>query len=279
MTEFTTPVGRIVQGNLYKGNDRDFLGNPLVFKSGSNAGQPRVDYYFALAIPKNGEADWKQTEWGKMIVDEATRAFPNGQPQQPNFNWKIIDGDSTVPDSKGTPPVNKPGFKGCWVMKLNSSFKPTIVNRDGTQQLTEEGLINLGDYIQVRVSVKGNNSPNANPGVLLNHIAVAFIGYGERIVLDSTPDFSKVGFGQAPLPPGVMDTPPEGNFAQAQVQAPQQPQAAPAVPPVPAVLQPPTAQQPAKRMTAKAKGATYEQMIAAGWTDELLIQHGYMEAF
>ena len=29
-------------------------------------------------------------------------------------------------------------------------------------------------------------------------------------------------------------------------------------------------------MTPKAGGATYEQMIAAGWTDALLIQHGHM---
>jgi hypothetical protein len=29
-------------------------------------------------------------------------------------------------------------------------------------------------------------------------------------------------------------------------------------------------------MTAKANGATYEQMIAANWTDALLIQEGYM---
>ena len=31
-------------------------------------------------------------------------------------------------------------------------------------------------------------------------------------------------------------------------------------------------------MTEKAGGATYEAMIAAGWSDELLIQHGMMVA-
>jgi hypothetical protein len=29
-------------------------------------------------------------------------------------------------------------------------------------------------------------------------------------------------------------------------------------------------------MTDKAAGATYEQMIGAGWTDQLLVQHGMM---
>jgi hypothetical protein len=31
-------------------------------------------------------------------------------------------------------------------------------------------------------------------------------------------------------------------------------------------------------MTAKAQGMTYEQMVAAGWNDALLVQHGYMAA-
>lgn len=35
-------------------------------------------------------------------------------------------------------------------------------------------------------------------------------------------------------------------------------------------------QQPVKQMTALANGVSYEQMIAAGWTDTTLIQHGYM---
>lgn len=29
-------------------------------------------------------------------------------------------------------------------------------------------------------------------------------------------------------------------------------------------------------MTATAGGATYESFVAQGWTDDLLIQHGYM---
>jgi len=31
-------------------------------------------------------------------------------------------------------------------------------------------------------------------------------------------------------------------------------------------------------MLPAANGATYEQMIAAGWTDAMLIQHGMMAA-
>jgi hypothetical protein len=48
------------------------------------------------------------------------------------------------------------------------------------------------------------------------------------------------------------------------------------VQPHPAILQPPAA--PIRQMTAKAAGATYEAMIAAGWTEALLVQHGYLAA-
>jgi hypothetical protein len=41
------------------------------------------------------------------------------------------------------------------------------------------------------------------------------------------------------------------------------------------VLQPPP---PARQLTEKAQGATYEQLIAAGWDDAKLIQNGLMLA-
>lgn len=48
-------------------------------------------------------------------------------------------------------------------------------------------------------------------------------------------------------------------------------------PPVPGqVVPPPTPPVPIRQMTPAAKGATYEQMLAAGWNDALLIQHGMM---
>jgi hypothetical protein len=45
-------------------------------------------------------------------------------------------------------------------------------------------------------------------------------------------------------------------------------------PPPAAVGLPPAPVGP--QMTAKAAGQTHAQFVAAGWTDELLRQHGYM---
>lgn len=88
----------------------------------------------------------------------------------------------------------------------------------------------------------------------------------------------------APAYDGYMDA---GNSAPAA--ASPSPQPAPATPaahsaPVatPSPTSPPPAPAapaaaPARVMTAAANGATYESMIAAGWTDETLVQHGMMQ--
>ena len=48
------------------------------------------------------------------------------------------------------------------------------------------------------------------------------------------------------------------------------------MPPAPPLAPPVPAAPPVRQMTAKAGGATYEQMIGAGWTDNLLREHGMM---
>lgn len=39
----------------------------------------------------------------------------------------------------------------------------------------------------------------------------------------------------------------------------------------------PSVTEPTKVMTAAANGATYEQCVQSGWTDEQLVEHGLME--
>ena len=74
-TEVLFPIGRMVCGSVYQGNNKDAEGNPLVIKKGPNAGQPRVDYYFAIAIPKGAETHWNQTPWGQIIYGVARLFF------------------------------------------------------------------------------------------------------------------------------------------------------------------------------------------------------------
>lgn len=288
---FTTPVGRIVWGNLYTARPKtdNVTKQPKMGKDG----QPLNEWAFGLAIPKGPEAHWNQTAWGAKIWAAGQGSFPAGQYQQPTFAWKVTDGDSQIPNKNQKRPCDAEGYPGHWVLSLSTMASPPNIyrlNAQGKPELwAQEGAINPGDYVEVFVEFKGN-APAQSPGVYANPSMVCFRGHGARIY--SGPDVSVAAFGGGALPAGASATPVGG--------APLAPPAAPVpapvggaplapapvavtphpgilTPPVPGVAVPPAAPvAPVRQMTASAGGATYEQMIAAGWTDALLIQHGHM---
>lgn len=204
--EFRTPVGRIVAGDLYEVNTKNAEGQPLVIKNGPNAGQPRSEVYFAIAIRKGTEQHWAQTEWGQLIYQVGAGCFPGGQYNAPTFSWKIQDGDSQIPNAKGIKPSSREGYPGHWILNFSSGFKPKIVNNDGSQEIAQEGAVKPGFFVQVFGYVDGNGSVQ-RPGVFLNHMAVSLQGYGPEIQTRGV-DTAAVGFGQGVvLPQGASQVP------------------------------------------------------------------------
>lgn len=294
--QFTTPVGRLVGGSVFEPRTTDYDGKPLVVKTGANAGQPRKEYSFGVAIPKtSGLTHWSQEPWGTPIYAVAQAGFPNGEFQRHDFAWKITDGDSTIPNKKGIAPNSREGFPGHWVVWFSGGNLPRTYNADGSQQIPAEA-IEAGYYVQVFGNVT-DNKPSQSPGLYINHSMVALTAYGEKINFGL--DVSAAGFGQnVALPPGASATPPAAFSAPApaplipNVAAPA-PAPVAAMPPVanvapnpnmlavpgaPALPVAPPPAAPVKVMTPKANGMTYEQFINAGWSDTLLIEHGYMTA-
>lgn len=282
--DWTTPVGRLVGGSIYDPQTKDYQGKPLVAKDGVT---PRVDYTFAIAIPKTaGVTHWSQEAWGKPIWDMANAEFKNGETQRHDFSSKIIDGDSTIPNKAGRKPCDNEGYKGHWVVWYSGGYAPKVYNADGSQQILEPNAIKRGYYIQIFGNTS-DNKPSQTAGLYMNHTYVALSAYGEEI--STTPDVSAAGFGAAPLPAGASATP-APQFAPAPTASVPTPPAPPvAVAPNPAILNPvPTPPAPpappappvapVRQMTALANGATYEQMVELGWTDAALIQNGYMLA-
>ena len=166
----------------------------------------------------------------------------------------------------------------------------------------------LGYFVQVYGNVDGNGDLQ-KPGVYLNHDVVSLQGYGPEISFG--PDIESIGFGASGTVPG-MSTAPVGMTAPPPVTAsapvapvntaPPPPVQTVVVPAAPAAIKPvvnvaphppilmtpgvapppPVAAAPPPRpahvMLPAANGATYEALIAAGWTDALLVQHGMMQA-
>jgi len=264
--DLLTPVGRMVQGSLFESNDRDMKGKLLTDKKGN----PRVEYFFALAIPKTSP------EWGpfwQQIAALAQQSYPNGEPSHASFKWKYIDGD-------GPDVADKEAFKGCHIIKLKSSFAPRVYAKGGTSLIVDPERVKRGHYIRAYISVAPNFDPDY-PGIYLNPNMVEFIAYGAEIT--GGPSGDEV-FGAAPaayVPPGASETPVGGT--------PLATPAGPATPGAPAEPATPGGVQPAEDflrgpqpplgyvMAPKAGNYTYAQYMQTGkWTDELLIAQGYM---
>lgn len=219
----TSPVGRIVMGSLYDPSTTDAEGKPLVIKTGPNAGQARVNYFFALAIPKGAEPHWAHTPWGQQIWAIGNQAHPNAA-QSPAFAWKIEDGDSQIPNKKGRKPCDNEGWRGHWILKFSGGFAPKVYQQEGAGyvQVMQKDFCKPGYFVEVAFSADGNGS-TSQPGVYLNHSMVCFRAYGAEISFG--PDVSSAGFGQSALPAGASMTPPAGAIPmpQAPVGVPQMP--------------------------------------------------------
>lgn len=166
---------------------------------------------------------------------------------------------------------------------ITYSFPTEIFNAQ-TQRLDRmqvEGQLYAGAVVDVIVSARSYNNKSKGVGLWLNGIKIvnpkapklpgcggidASKMFGAPVGPNGEPTFAgppTPGAPPASGPPAPAATaPPTGGAPMP-----------PGVVPSPGFLNPPP---PAKQMTAKAAGVTYEAFIAQGWTDQMLIAHGYM---
>lgn len=281
--DFLTPVGRIVGGDPFKANSTDATGRPLTIKTGPRAGEPRQEWFVALAIPKS-DPGWPEL-YGK-ITQAARDGFPHlfdaqGNCSHPRFAFKVTDGDSQTPNSNGRRPCDREGYPGNWVVNCSTGIQPQCYSQGGAETLTDPASIKRGYYVRLYGSVVGNGAQQ-QPGVFVNFSMVELVAYGEEIKVG--PDAAAV-FGGSPaaaLPPGASATP--VTPAGPPIAQPGPTAAAPPVPPTPAAAPPPQPQpgvirtgQPAPSNADFLRGPktyampdgnqyTAEQLLAAGWT-------------
>lgn len=206
--EFTSPVGRLVAGDLWTARTEDFQGNPLTVKTGPNAGQARQEYFVGLAIPKN-HPEWPAF-WA-LINQAARQGFPNlfdaaGNCQRADFAFKVTDGDSSVMNRNNSRPCDKEGYPGNWVVSMSTSLGIKVVDQSLKPILPETKAVKRGDYIRIAGSIAPNGNAT-NPGVFINPSFAQFSHQGDEIV--SGPDAATV-FGAKPLPSapaGAVTTP------------------------------------------------------------------------
>ena len=283
-----TPVGRIVSGDCFQGNDKDAEGRPLVVKSGPNMGQPRMNFYIGVAIAKT-EPEFEAVR--QQIYQVAQKEFPhlfdaNGTCLNPEFAFKITDGDSPRPNTKGKRPCDQEGYPGHWILNFSNGFAPKCYTSGGAQEITDSNALKRGYYVRVYASIKGNES-NSQPGIYLNHSMVELIGYGEEII--SGPSGIDVFGGKpAAMPPGASTTPIAGEPIASQAPAAPTPGGtmapaaptpggtmAPAAPTPGGTMAPPQIPQPAPEaleppVKYSHEGVSYtkEQLLGYGWNEQ-----------
>jgi len=159
-----------------------------------------------------------------------------------------------------------PQFSGWYVFSCSAKAedKPAVVDL-ARQPVIDPSVVYPGSIVYVNAGISGYVKGKGGIGGWLNGVMVTG-EEGQFGRLDNKPSvdhmFSNVAGGVPNQAPAVPQQP------AAQTAPPPAPNAAPVPPQAPAA--------PVHQMTAAANGATYEQMIAAGWTDESLIQNGMM---
>jgi hypothetical protein len=257
MLELLLPEGRIVKGHpLFDRPVTDDNNRPVL----DSNNQQKTDRYIAIAIPKNGSTDWKQTEWGAQVVQAASdpvEGYTAAEQSSPVFSWKIVDGDSEVPNRKGNAPKDQEGFPGHWVIHLTTALPYAVyANGNYAVPVTDKNEIKTGDFARIYVSVKGNK-PAKTPGVYINPRMAEITRAGQQIVSDNLPSAASVFGGSAPAAPA---TPPPA------APAPNTPPPAPAAPATP----PPVPVE--EKYDVNGTVFTRSQLLAMpGWNESHLI--------
>jgi hypothetical protein len=153
------------------------------------SGAPRHETFFAVAIPKT-EPDWKLSPWGQQFVAAAVEGWTGGEHLSPTFAWKVIDGDSQIPNKAGKRPCDKEGYPGHWVVSCSTGIPVACFNAGqwgAMEALQDPNLIKCGDYCRANLIVRANK-PSQTAGIYVNPNAFELSRAGELIVSDSAPD-------------------------------------------------------------------------------------------
>lgn len=273
MTQFTAPTGRLVWGDPFTAQKvMDDKTNPPTPKRDA-AGNEIYEFAIGVAYAKN---DPLWPAFRKQLKDADRIAWPQYHGADGEvlagvkFADKITDGDGL--NLKGQKrAVEGNGYAGHWVVKYATRFAPSVHFWDGRQwvQMADKNQLKTGDYVQINGSSSTNNSQQS-PGMHRNFNMVALYAQGEAIIKgpDANQTFTAPAPGTAPPTPNMVAAPPP----QAGPVTP------PAAPPAPAPIPPAAVHVATPIMLPAANGASYEQMRAAGWTDDQLVAHQMMAA-
>ena len=171
MTDFVSPVGRLIYGSVFKGNDKGYQNRPNDVDP--STGLPQLKWAFGLAVEK---ANPELPAFMALLQGSMREAWPTfqGNMSDPSvFKAKIVDGDTPALASKA-------GYAGCIIFKIESKFLPTVFSPDGQRVITNPDEVKRGFFIQVAGSYTTNGDPTRS-GMKMWGSKVLFKFAGEEI--------------------------------------------------------------------------------------------------
>ena len=218
------------------------------------------EFSVTLVIPKTTDMSVIDAQFNKVLAAD----FPDGMPYNSRTGKGVNEVGAYMDGAIRYP--NDPFYADKWIM--GSSQKEDRFSLDSimdAQQnpIMDKSQIYSGAIGHALISFYGYQGGSKGIGCSLH--GVMKISDGEAMgggAVDAKAGFASagVGGGQTP-PPAASQAPPP---AASQTPPPQAPPAAPTAP-------------PAYVMTAKANGATYEQMLEAKWSHEQMVAGGMIQ--
>jgi len=167
MSNLISPVGRIVQGDLFEGSTNGYQNKPYGLRQDGSAIKK---WFIALAIEKTNPDLGKFMQTLLGLAAQAWPTFRGNHLDNNAFKSKIADGDAT----------DDPNMKGCVIFKMESQYPPTIFAPDCQRVITNPEEVKRGYYIQVAGTYQ-TNGDNQKPGMKFWLQKVLFKYAGEEI--------------------------------------------------------------------------------------------------
>jgi hypothetical protein len=154
--------------------------------------QETAKYSATLIIPK----DHPDVPALKRALKEAgAEKFPTafgGATWPRGYTCALKDADVDTNNAGDLLSENNPEYKGCYVLRADSTSRPIVLDRRKAAITEEDGIIYSGCYINVSMSAAGYEFGKMKKGVKCYLNGVQFVKDGDRFGGDASNDFDSL---------------------------------------------------------------------------------------
>lgn len=151
--------------------------------------QERAKYSGTFIVPKDHP---DLIDLKRALVEAGREKFPaafTGTAWPRGYTCALKDAD-TETDKEGVLLCDKnPEYKGCYVIKADSTSRPVALDRRKAAVTEEDDIIYSGCYVNVSLNAAGFEFGKMTKGVKCYLNGVQFVRDGERFGGDATADF------------------------------------------------------------------------------------------